>query len=213
MKKNLYIFSGLGADERVFKNLDFSEFNTTHIPWIDPLKNETIQEYAKRLREKITTEKPILMGLSFGGMIAIEIAKQMEVEKIILISSVKSKRELPCYYAFTAKFKLYNKIPAKILKSPNFITHWFFGAKSKPDKQLLNQILKETDPIFLRWALNEVANWNNEQILDNIIHIHGTNDKVFPIKRVHCDVKVKDGGHLMLLNKADEMNNILKKHL
>lgn len=69
--ENLYIFSGLGADKRVFNYLDFSKYNTTFIDWINPFENESIEDYAKRLTSQITSEKPILIGLSFGGIMAV----------------------------------------------------------------------------------------------------------------------------------------------
>ena len=88
MTKELYIFSGLGADERVFQRLDFSDFSTTFVKWIIPQDNETIEHYTTRLLDQITTTKPILIGLSFGGIIAVEVAKQIDTEQVILIAKL-----------------------------------------------------------------------------------------------------------------------------
>ena len=85
MNKELYIFSGLGADERVFQLLDFSGFSTTFIKWTPPIENETIENYAERILKQINTTKPTLIGLSFGGIIAIEVAKLIDTEKVIVI--------------------------------------------------------------------------------------------------------------------------------
>ena len=79
MTKELYIFSGLGADERVFQRLDFPGFSTTFIKWIVPQDKETIENYATRLLDQITTTNPTLIGLSFGGLIAVEVAKQIDL--------------------------------------------------------------------------------------------------------------------------------------
>ena len=92
--KNVYIFSGLGADKRVFQKMDFSEYNATFVEWILPNRTENIESYSKKLTEQIKHEKPILIGLSFGGIIATEIAKIIETEKIILIDSAKNKTEI-----------------------------------------------------------------------------------------------------------------------
>lgn len=148
MKKSIYIFSGLGADERVFQKLDLSNFEVIYIKWIIPHTNETIEEYASRLVCQITEKKPILIGLSFGGIMAIEVSKQIEIEKILLISSVKTRKEIPFYFRFAGKLRLNKLIPAKILKSANFMTNWLFGTSSNFDKEILQQILRETDPIF-----------------------------------------------------------------
>ena len=213
MAKELYIFSGLGADERVFQLLDFSGFSTTFIKWIVPQDEETIENYVTRLLDQITTTKPILIGLSLGGLMAVEVAKQIETEKVILIASAKTKNEIPFYYRFAGQLGLHKLLPTGLLKNSNFITNWFFGTTSAFDKQLLRQILIDTDPAFLKWAIDKVIRWTNETQIKNIFHIHGTSDKILPFRFVKCNSTIKNGGHLMTLNKADELNQILRQQI
>lgn len=213
MTKEIYIFSGLGADERVFQKLDFSDFKTTFVKWIVPQDNETIENYSTRLLAQITTIKPTLIGLSFGGIIAVEVAKQIETDKVIIIASAKTKIEIPFYYRFAGQLGLHKLLPTQLLKSSNFITNWFFGATSTFDKQLLRQILIDTNPIFLKWAIDKVAKWTNQIQTKNIFHIHGTSDRILPLKFVNCNLTIKNGGHLMTLNKSDELNNILRQQI
>ena len=59
MSEHIYLISGLGADERVFQNLDFGRLKPTFIKWIEPIKNETIEEYALRLSLQIKIERII----------------------------------------------------------------------------------------------------------------------------------------------------------
>jgi pimeloyl-ACP methyl ester carboxylesterase len=213
LTKELYIFSGLGADEIVFQRLDFSGFSATFIKWIIPQDKETIEQYATRLLDQIMTTNPILIGLSFGGLIAVEVAKQIDTEKVILIASAKTKKELPFYYRLAGQLGLHKLLPTGHLRSSNFITNWFFGTSSTFDKQLLKQILIDTDPIFLKWAIEKVARWNNQTQTKNIFHIHGTNDRILPLTFVKCNSTIKNGGHLMTLNKTDELNEILRQQL
>lgn len=213
MKKELYIFSGLGADERVFQLLDFSDFKTTFIKWIIPYNKETIEGYTTRLLDQIKTTKPIIIGLSFGGLIAVEIAKQIETEKVILIASAKTKKEIPFYFRFAGKLRLHKLVPIRLLKSSNFITNWFFGASSTFDKQLLKQILIDTNPIFLKWAIDKVARWRNQEQTKNVFHVHGTSDRILPYSFVKCNLGIQNGGHFMTLNKSNELNTILCQQL
>lgn len=213
MKKELYIFSGLGADESVFQRLDFSGCSTNFIKWIAPQDTETIENYATRLLDQITTTKPTLIGLSFGGLIAVEVAKQIDTEKVILIASAKTKNEIPFYYRFAGQLRLHKLLPTGLLKNSNFVTNWFFGASSTFDKQLLKQILIDTDPTFLSWAIDKVVRWANQTQTKNIFHIHGTSDRVLPFKFANSNLAIKNGGHLMTLNKADELNNIIRQQL
>jgi pimeloyl-ACP methyl ester carboxylesterase len=213
LTKELYVFSGLGADERVFQRLDFSGFSTTFIKWIVPQDKETIEQYATRLLDQITTKKPTLIGLSFGGLIAVEVAKQIDTEKVILIASAKTKNEIPFYYRLAGQLKIHRLLPTRLLKSSNFITNWFFGTTSTFDKQLLKQILVDTDSAFLKWAIDKVIRWANQTQTKNLFHIHGTSDKILPLIFIKCNSTIKNGGHLMTLNKADELNNILRQQI
>jgi len=213
LTKELYIFSGLGADERAFQRLDFSDYSTTFIKWIVPQEKETIEHYSTRLLDQITTTRPTLIGLSFGGLIAVEVAKQIDTEKVILIASAKTKKEIPFYYRFAGQLGLHKLLPTRLLKNSNIITDWFFGTSSTYDKQILKQILIDTDPTFLKWAIDKVARWTNQTQTKNVFHIHGARDRILPFLFVNCNLSIKNGGHLMTLNKADELNNILRQQL
>ena len=208
--KNLYVFSGLGADKRVFKYLDFSKNNTTFIDWIIPFESETIEAYAKRLSAQITSEKPILIGLSFGGIMAVEVGKNIETEKIILIASAKNKTEIPFYYRFAGLLKLHKLIPTKLMKKSNFFSFWLFGIKDNENKKLLTEILKDTDENFLKWAIDKIVYWENTIIPENIKHIHGSADRILPIQFAKSDVQIIDGGHFMTIDKFEELNVVLE---
>jgi pimeloyl-ACP methyl ester carboxylesterase len=210
LTKHIYILSGLGADERIFQKLDFSGFNISFIRWEVPAKKETIEQYASRLLIQITNTRPILIGLSFGGLIAIEIAKQIETEKVILIASAKTKEEIPALYRKGGKLKLQKLLPIQLLKGNNPFSAWVFRDASDSEKQLLKSIFSETNDIFLKWAIDTAVSWENETCLKNITHIHGTSDRIFPIRFVNCDVKIENGGHLLTLKHAAEISDILR---
>jgi pimeloyl-ACP methyl ester carboxylesterase len=210
LTKHIYIFSGLGADERIFQKLDFSGFSTSFIQWEVPLKKESIEHYAARLLNQITSERPILIGLSFGGLIAIEIAKQIETEKVILIASAKTKNEIPSIYRRGGKLRLQKLLPIQLLKGENLFSAWVFRDASVSEKLLLKSIFIGTNGTFLKWAIDKAVSWENETRLKNITHIHGTADRIFPIRFVTCDVKIENGGHLLTLKNADEISDILR---
>lgn len=209
--KTIYIFSGLGADHRVFQNIDFGENKVIHIPWITPFQNESIEAYAKRISKPIIDNEAVLIGLSFGGMIAMEIVKHIEVRNVILISSAKTKYEIPFLYKALGTLKVHKVIPALFMKKSNFITNWLFGVESAFDKNLLKQILEEFDENFLKWAINAIVIWRNTNIYTGVKHIHGTKDRILPFRNVKADFVVENGGHFMVLNKAEEISVLLKQ--
>lgn len=211
MPNPIYLISGLGADERIFQHLDFGQFEPKFVKWIVPKYNESLKSYAQRLAQQIETEKPIIVGVSFGGMLAIEIAKHIDCQQVILVSSAKTKHEIPFICRLFGQSNLHKLIPSALLKKANTLTYWLFGMTTKSDKSLLKSILYNTDSTFLKWAINAIVHWDNTEILDNVVHIHGNADHILPINCIQkVDFKIEDGGHLMIYNQAERLNEVLK---
>ncbi len=212
--KHIYCISGFGADERVFGKVDFGENNVHYIQWKIPEKHETIQSYAGRMCNEIVHSNPVLTGLSFGGMMAIEIAKLVTVEKIILVSSVCCRKELPFYMKITSALNLNRLIPMKPYPILEAIENYNLGVEDKEQKQLLREYRQNLNLQYSNWAIEQVVNWQNQWIPPNFIHIHGTKDRIFPIGNIiNPDYIIRNAGHLLLMNNAEEVNEIFKKEL
>lgn len=215
--KHIYCISGFGADERMFSKFQFPGYEIHFIKWITPKKNEDIQSYTKRLIQQIHHNNPILIGLSFGGMICIEIASQINTSLIIIISSIKSNAEMPLWMRLTGKLKLNRLLPMRSYKVLQPLQNYNLGIRSKEEKELVNNYRKNIDSVYSNWAVNAILNWKNTVTPENLYHIHGDKDRIFSIKRIKPDYTIKNGGHLMILNKSEEVNEcinaILKKHL
>lgn len=206
----IYIFSGLGIDYRVFEGIDFGKFDINFIGWIAPEKNESLPAYANRIAEKFTVPDPIVIGLSFGGIVGVEISKIIKLKKLILISSAKNKLELPLIFRWAGRMGANKWLPNSILKHQNFITNYLFGIESKSDEKLFREILKDVDNTFLNWAVNEIVNWKNLVSPENCVHIHGNRDRVLPIKNIKADIVIKNAGHFMTVNRSKEISKVLK---
>ncbi len=211
----IYFISGLGADRRMFKKLTLpAHLKIKYIDWIPQLKNESLTNYAHRLLLQIDTSEPFqLVGLSFGGIIAIEISKIIKPEQTIIISSVSTRGQIPWYYKFAEQLKLQLLLPGSFLKFSNSITFWFLGAKAVGQRELLKQILIDTDGNFLKWAIGKIARWDNKIKIKNLYHIHGTADKILPIKFIEPDQIISGGGHLMVYDRFEEISHILTERI
>lgn len=207
----LYGISGLGADKRVFKYLTL-DCELIPIEWIEPSKEETIEDYSIRFSRVINTnEKFGIIGVSFGGLIAVELSKRLKPQLTILISSAETKKELRTIYQIIGKSKLLKFIPQIFFDPPRIIATWLFGAKKK---KLLKQILDDTDLKFAKWAVNELVNWKNEEILSNqILKIGGTNDKLIPPKKGEYQRLINKGEHFMIVDRADEISQIINAEI
>ncbi len=197
----------------MFQNYSFESFNVIHVDWISPLEKETLQNYALRISESLTDENAILIGLSFGGILSIEISKIRKFKKIFLLSSAKTKSEIPFYYKVLGKLNLLEIIPVSFLKSVNFLTHFVFGAKTNSEKNLLKDIVKNTDKNFMKWALHQIINWKNKDFDANIVHIQGNRDLILPHYFVKFDYLIDGGTHFMTLNQSKKIEQIILDNL
>jgi esterase/lipase len=166
------------------------------------------------MREEIDEPDPVLMGLSFGGMVSIEIAKQIPVKKIILISSIKSADELPFWMKAVAKLKLNKIVPVRSnYKLTGFIQNHFLGISTAEEKAQVAQSRRKANTQYIQWSVDKIVNWTNQWHPPVIIHIHGDSDKMFPVKYIHADYVVRHGGHFMIMNKAREVSELIQKAL
>jgi pimeloyl-ACP methyl ester carboxylesterase len=209
----VYFISGLGADERMFQFLHLKCKNRVYVQWIQPHDDEPLHAYAVRLAEQIKEPNPVLVGMSFGGVVAIELSRFLHPRKTILISSIASSRILPWYYRLMGFMRLHRIIPVPLLKRFHFVGPILFGASTKAEKTLLKQVILETDPHFLRWAVGQLLNWHQPDHYENTVMIHGTADRILPMSTYPGVIKVKRAGHLMVLSHASEISAILDKIL
>jgi hypothetical protein len=212
---NLYFISGLGADKRIFQHLVLPEvFKIYYIEWVAVLENETIESYCRRLSTQINQEEPFsLVGLSFGGVIAIEMSKFLSPVQTVLISSFCFKKEVPWYYILLGKSRIYKILPPRMLLRPNNMAFRLFGAYKPEIKNLLKHIFADTDPVFFEWAIRQLFSWDNHWKPANLLRIHGTADKILPYKEIMNAIAVKDGEHLMVYSKSAIISQILKEKL
>lgn len=212
--QTIYCISGLGANEKVFQFLDLSFAKPVFINWIPPFKDETLSQYAMRIKEAfIHDSEPVIIGLSLGGMLAVEIAKAVPSATVIVISSSKTKKEIPFYWRVFRYAPLYKILPDWLVKRSSNIQQYFLGVRLEATKEYLKDVLEQTDLQFYRWAVHALLTWDNKIIPSNIIHIHGTKDNLLPYRYVSADITIKNGGHLMIVENAEEVSACLKQVL
>ncbi|MFT6715888.1 MAG: hypothetical protein ACJA0Q_000517 [Saprospiraceae bacterium] len=206
----LYTISGLGADERVFKNLDVNA-DLVHLNWIEPIKNEKLTSYASRLSVSIDTSESFgLLGLSFGGLVAIEMSKILKPKLTILISSVELREEMPLMYRLLGRTGFLKLVPSALFRMPTFIASWLFGTKQK---KLLALILKEAELSFYKWAIIALVTWDNSTRIDNCHKIVGEKDRMLPPVVNNESVMIPNGHHFMILDKAQEVSQVINEKI
>jgi pimeloyl-ACP methyl ester carboxylesterase len=211
----VFLIAGLGADTRLYNNIDIpSGYEVIPVDWLDPNKTDTLKTYAQKLIYQYNiTRGSIVIGTSLGGMLAMEIAKLIPLNKTILISSIKTSDEAPGYFRLFRNVPLFKILPGKIFSSMGFMIKPMFGNMTDGDAWLLNDMLRNTSPAFIKWAMGAVVKWDNKIIPPNVYHIHGDKDLVFPYKNVKNTELIKGGTHIMVYNMAKQVNKLLKNIL
>ena len=197
----------MGADHRVFSRIVFPE-NHTHLAWIENEPNESLQSYARRMAAGIKHENPILIGLSFGGIMAQEIAAIKPVKELILISTIKNKSEKPWYMEVAGALNIPDHLPDSLLKRANKLMAYAFSLVNPDEIEVLNYCFENANHEHLKWAMNHIANWQGAEYNTPTFHIHSSKDRVFSSNRDSADAQIS-GGHFAVYTNADELNKIL----
>jgi len=208
----IYFVPGLGASTLIFENLQLPEdqFEVHYLDWLIPkAQNEGIAEYAKRMCQRITHENPVLVGVSFGGVMVQEMGKLIPTRKIIIISSVKARNEIPKRLKLAKATKAYKLFPTKSMQNIETYQKYAFNGFTKKKIELYKKYMSMNDEMYLPWAIHNVLHWDQKQPNNDIVHIHGNEDSVFPIKHIKNCIHVSGGTHVMILNKAKKISKIL----
>lgn len=216
MKKHIYFVPGTAANSRIFDRIQFpkDKFELHFLEWLLPSsKNESIESYAKRLCKNIKHKNPILIGVSFGGILVQEMSKVIQYDKLVIISSIKNKYELPKKLRIIKNLKLYRLVPIHFITPTENLISFLFGKSAQNRIEAYKMYLSQRNPLYLRWAIKEVLHWNQEKSIPEIIHLHGDKDIVFPKKYIDNCITIKNGSHVMIITKGKKISQILSDKL
>lgn len=215
-KIHVYFMPGMAASPTIFERIQLPEdtFEMHFLEWEIPNVGESLVAYAQRIADKVVHENPVLIGVSFGGILVQEMKPFLMPKKVIIISSVKSNTEFPRRFKVAKTTKAYKLIPTTLFENIEMLVKFSFGSSIvKQRLALYEKFLAVRDKRYLDWAIEQIINWNRIEIDEEIIHIHGDADEVFPPKYIKNFIPVKGGTHIMILSKYRWLNDNLPKIL
>ena len=214
-KTHIYFVPGLAADKEIFENISLPEntYSLHVISWLIPIKKETIAQYAKRMAGFVTEKNAVLVGVSFGGVLVQEMAKHIQVRKVIIVSSIKSRNELPLPMKMARTTNAHKLLPTQWINNLDALALFAFGKGIQKRLKLYQKYLSERNPDYLDWSIDTLVHWDQEEADASVIHIHGKKDTVFPMKYLSKPFIAIEGGHAAIITSAQWFNSELPKLL
>ncbi|MBR9756559.1 MAG: alpha/beta hydrolase [Algicola sp.] len=210
---HVYFMPGMAANPKIFEyiKLPESQFMVHELEWEIPFEKETLEAYAKRMSQKINHDQVVLVGVSFGGILVQEMQKYVGAKKVIAISTVKTKYELPKRLKLVKYTRAYKLIPARAFQDIDYLARFAFGKTATKRVELYKKYLSVNDAHYMRWAIKQVVCWDRETPLKDVIHIHGNKDRVFPYYHIKNCITIDGGTHIMIINRYKWFNEHLPK--
>jgi pimeloyl-ACP methyl ester carboxylesterase len=222
MPVSVYCLSGLGADERLFSKLQLPGVELHFVKWQVPHPSDTLETYALKLSAQITHQEVVLLGVSFGGMLASALLQRQalgaqlpfSISKAFLVSSCSHAAQLPWYITLAGRSGLCHAVPYRLAQHTNWLNRFIFDFRSSGEELYFKRImLQQTHSSLLRHAIRMIGCWKQNTRPPGIIHIHGTADKLLPFRLVQADYAIEKGGHFMIWNRAAEISEILSRQI
>lgn len=190
---------------------------SVYLPFPQHEPGDTMESYALKFIPLIDVSRPFhIVANSMGGMMTMELVKHIQPEKIILVSSVKCRQEMPWRLRQLKYSNLHRLLPGKGFQAGVQYGSYFLDEIRKVPglRETVVQMAWNNAPAFLSWCVNAIVNWQGkEDYREDIIHIHGTRDTMFPIKNIHNTIPVAGGTHNMLLTRKEEVTELLLHYL
>jgi len=212
-KTTIYCFPGQGSDARLFDSIqiDTALFKLEFIEYGTPEKRMKMKEFACSLISEIDTLNPyILLGVSLGGMICVELNEILNPQKTIVISSAKNRNELPLRYRFQKAAPLYQLFPKRSLLAGAKMMQPLVEPDRNQNKETFKSMLNEKSAVYMKRTIHLLIKWERKENTKKVYHIHGNNDNTLPLKRIqNPDFIVENGSHMMTLTRGAEISRVL----
>ncbi len=208
---HVYFMPGMAASPGIFEYIRLPEeiFQMHFLKWKLPEKKESLESYAKKMILEVNHSNCVLIGVSLGGVIVQEMSKFLSLKRLIIISSVKTRFEMPRRMRFSRVTGFYRLLPTFIVNYMEKFYHLPLGSFVKKRLKLYERYMEIKNKAYLDWGFKKMIFWDREIPIEGIVHIHGDKDIVFPIKYISDCIVVPTGTHIMIINKYRWFNRNL----
>lgn len=183
-----YVLPGMGATSAMYAREWQAFEGFLFLDWPSGFAGESIEDLARLLvSNHLIARDDLVIGSSFGGMVACEIANQRDMPGVVLIGSATHKEEV------SKILSLLN--PIIDLAPVGFVQR---AAALVPGE--LARMFRQSDPRFIRNMCRAIFKWGGVNDGRRVFRIHGAYDRIIP-KPLSADLVI-DGGHLIAMTHA-----------
>ena len=100
-----------------------------------------------------------------------------------------------------------------LLRYSDHLLFWAFGTKSPRMKAYLKERIAASTANYLNWSIHQILNWKQQEKPSHVWHIHGSADRLFPIRYIQADDVLEGGSHFAVLTHAGKISDIIHRHL
>ncbi len=211
----LILFSGLGADASIFAPQKARFPQLIVPPWPPPRPGDSLSDYCERMASTLSVTGPcVIGGASFGGIIALEIARFLNPRAVLLIGSVREPAHLPQHVrALRPLRRMTDWLPLTMLQWSAGPLGTRSGRRLSPHLGGLARQFGAADRAVLRWSMRQMLTWSEPPVVTcPVFRIHGDCDRVLPL-RGKPEVIVPGGGHVISLTHPEQVNGFIDQCL
>ena len=211
MNTTVVLFPGLGADHRLFRFQHAVLPDLVIPPWPATAANDSLASFAGRFVDSIPKVDGLYLGgSSFGGMVALELASLVQPKAVILIGSCTSPSAIATLVLHMRS--LAAALPVSAFHPRRWSLPFLlpkFGRLTREQRELFWSMASATPAAFLKWGVNAILSWRPTPVPVPVHHIHGSDDRLIPLRLVKPDRIVPGGGHLLTLTHPQQVNAFL----
>lgn len=217
-RPRIIFFSGLAADHHLLEPQRALDAEIVVPAWIEPQPNESLASYGRRISGTFDGDEGsfLLGGVSFGALVAEEVARHRRPAGLILLAACRSGQQLPLIHR--ALGPVAPSVPHWIvsaLQAAAPIVRRQFGIVTEDQRRIFDAMLKGVAPDFVRWSVRATIDWpgvDSESRGIPVLHIHGNRDRIIPLRpSMRVDYVIDGAGHVVNLTHADEVNHVIRR--
>ncbi len=217
----IILFPGLGGDPRMFAQQKRVFGDDLVCPaWLTPDAGESFDDYTRRWAKLLEPEAGddralFLGGVSFGGMVAMQMARHMNPAAVILIGSCRSRAAKPPRWQMARRIG--DMIPPRLFGRRVLAAAalWVAVLDRLDDEHraLLMTMAADSEPKLIRWSGHACADWGfdsgDHPDFPPIHQIHGRHDAIIPLYQGDPDTVIPDGRHLIHFSHRQTVNRFI----